>query len=204
VLTTVLDRTAGWPTPLVLAVAAVLLLAESGTLVGLLLPGTTLLVALGLWSAATGVPAAAPLAVAAAATVGGALRGWERGRRPGPVPPGRAWTRAEPWIRRLPPWPAASGTAGTSALLAAGHWASAARTLTPRAAGAAGVPLRVAGPTLAVSGTAWATTVVVLGRELGPRVVASAQWAPVAVLAVVAGAVLIKALLARRVPLTGS
>jgi membrane-associated protein len=203
VLTTLLDRTAEWPTPMVLTLAGLLLLAESGTLVGLLLPGTTLLVTLGWWSAAAGLPAVAPLGVATVATVGGALRGWRCGYRAHTVVPAGRWRdRSEPIVRRLEGWLAAPGGAG--AVLAAGHWASAARTLTPRVAGAAGVPLRVAGPAVAVSGTAWAGTLVVLGREVGPRVASTAQWVPLAVLPLLVGVLLLRGWSARLRTLTGS
>jgi membrane-associated protein len=203
VLTTLLDRTAEWPAPMVLTLAGLLLLAESGTLVGLLLPGTTLLVTLGWWSAAAGLPAVAPLGVAAVATVGGALRGWRCGYRARTVVPAGRWRdRSEPIVRRLEGWLAAPGGAG--AVLAAGHWASAARTLTPRVAGAAGVPLRVAGPAVAVSGTAWAGTLVVLGREVGPRVASTAQWVPLAVLPLLVGVLLLRGWSARLRTLTGS
>jgi membrane-associated protein len=50
VLNALLDAAATWPVPAVLAAAGALLVAESGTLVGLALPGATLLVALGVWS----------------------------------------------------------------------------------------------------------------------------------------------------------
>jgi membrane-associated protein len=197
VLTTLLDRTADWPAPVVLAAVGLLLLAESGTLAGLLLPGTTLLVTLGWWSAAAGLPLGAPLGVAAVATVGGALRGWRCGQRARTVLPAGPWReRSEPIVRRLESWLAAPG--GAVALLAAGHWASAARSLAPRVAGAAGVPLRSAGPALAASGTAWAGTLVLLGREVGPQVASTAQWAPLAVLPVVVGVLLLRRRLTRR------
>jgi membrane-associated protein len=201
VLTTLLDRTAEWPAPMVLTLAGLVLLIESGTLVGLLLPGTTLLVTLGWWSAAAGLPAVAPLGVAAVATVGGALQGWRCGRRARTVVPAGRWRdRSEPIVRRLEGWLAAPG--GAAAVLVAGHWASAARSLTPRVAGAAGVPLRAAAPALAVSGTAWALTLVLLGREVGPRVASTAQWVPLAVLPLVVGAVLLRGRLTRRRTLT--
>jgi hypothetical protein len=75
-----------WPEPLVLVAAAALLVAESGTLVGMALPGTTLLVALGLWShLAPGVLVPSIVAAAAGTVAGGtSWPGW-----PGPGRPGR-------------------------------------------------------------------------------------------------------------------
>jgi membrane protein DedA with SNARE-associated domain len=182
-LTAVLDVASGWPVPLVLVVATALLAIESGTLVGVLLPGTSILLALGLWSAVAGVAPWLVVLLAATGTVAGAHAGWWRGRRPsrsaviGP----RLRRRADAAARRL----GDQGTVSTIAVLAAGHWASAARALLPRFAGRAGVPYRIAGPTLATSGTAWATTLVLLGNRVGPDIAGRAGWV---VLAAVAGA----------------
>ena len=183
VLTDLLDRVAGWPAPLVLAAAGLLLLAESGTLVGLFLPGASTLVALGLWSGAAHAPVALAAAVAAAGTVTGALTGFLRGRRPSSA----RWLRgrAERTARQARRWLAEHGRPGAWLLLPAGHWVSGVRTVLPRLAGAAGVPLRIAVPALSVSGTGWAVTVVVLSRELGRRVATHAQWVAAVVVAVV-------------------
>jgi membrane-associated protein len=64
-------------------------------------------------------------------------------------------------------------------LLACGHWAAAARPVLPRVAGAAGVPYRTVGPALVVSGSGWATTLVLLGNRVGAFVVTTAAWVPV-------------------------
>ncbi|WP_220035853.1 hypothetical protein, partial [Modestobacter versicolor] len=68
-MSSVLDAVGSWPAGLVLAVAAVVLALESGVVFGVLLPGSTLLVALGVWSAASETPAVLPIAVAATASV---------------------------------------------------------------------------------------------------------------------------------------
>jgi membrane-associated protein len=198
VLTAVLDAVGALPVPAVLAVAAVLLVVESGTLVGMALPGTTLLVALGLWSRA--VPDALPAAVAvgAAATVTGAHLGWWRGRmRRGrghavepPTSRGRQAVHAR--AEQARGWLAGRGPVATAALLGCGHWAAAARPIMPRVAGGAGVPYRIAGPVLVVSGSVWATTLVLLGNRVGPHVVTHAGWAPIVVVVLLVGALTLR------------
>ena len=179
-LSDLLDRTAGWPAPLVLVAAALLLAAESGTLVGLFLPGVSTLVALGLWSSTSGTPVLLCAAVAAAGTVTGAFTGYQRGRRP--TAARRLRGRAAQTVQDAQHWLAEHGRPGAWLLLPAGHWVSGVRTVLPRLAAASGVPARVAVPALALSGTAWASTVVVLSRELGVRVATHAQWVAAAVL----------------------
>jgi membrane-associated protein len=184
VLTALLDAAAALPVPVVLGVAAALLVVESGTLVGMVLPGTTVLVALGLWSHA--VPGALPaaIAVAAPATVAGAHLGWWHGRT-GPIVraqlTGRLGLLVQTHAERARRWLAGRGPVATATLLACGHWAAAARPVMPRVAGGAGVPYRVVGPTVAVSGMAWAATLVLLGNRIGAHVLAHAGWLPVVV-----------------------
>ena len=202
-LTALLDAVGNWPAALVLAVAAVVLALESGVVFGVLLPGSTLLVALGLWSAASGTPAVLAIAVAASASVLGALAGWRRGHGRRVLTGGhrrlRAWV--DPAVRRARTWLAGQGPAGTAALLAVAHWAAVTRTLTPRVAGGAGVPLRLVAPVLALSGTAWVTTVVLLSRALGERVVTDAGWVPAVVLVLVLVVLLVRARTRHRGPL---
>ena len=179
-----LDRIGSWPTVLVLAVAAVVLTLESGVLLGLALPGSTTLVALGLWSSASGTDPVLPAGVAAVASVSGALLGWRHGYRRRAHPTRRLPARVDSVVQRVNGWLARQGPLGSSALLAGAHWVATARTLTPRVAGGAGVPLRLAGPVIAVSGTLWAGTVVLLTQAVGERVIDDASWAPAVVLAV--------------------
>jgi membrane-associated protein len=187
VLTAVLDAVSAWPVPVVLAVASALLIVESGSLVGILLPGTTLLVALGLWTLTA--PAALPpaVAVAAAATVTGAHLGWLRGRS-GAVSGRRAQAR----IQQASTWLAERGRPATAMLLACGHWAAAARPVLPRVAGAAGVPYRIVGPVLIVSGSGWAAALVLLGNRVGAFVVTTAAWVPILLLAVLVTALVVR------------
>ena len=191
-LTTLLDTAAGWPLPAVLIVGALLLVVESGTLVGVLLPGTSVVMALGLWSDAAGLPLAVVSGVAATATVAGAHLSWWQGRRrttgAGPFARPGTWglhLRIAAAVRRF----GQQGPAATTAVLAAGHWASAARAILPRVAGQSGVPYRLAVPALTVSGTAWATTLLLVGREVGPYVVTRAGWVLLVFVLVLAGVV---------------
>jgi membrane-associated protein len=190
VLTALLGLAAGWPAPAVLVIGAAVLVAESGTFAGVLLPGTSIVVALGLWSDAAGIPTGSVIAVAASATVAGAHLGWWRGARPAAAGcgPGRPVVaavrrRTAAAVRRF----GAQGPAATTVVLAAGHWASAARAVVPRVAGDSGVPYRLAGPALAVSGTAWATTLVLVGRTAGPYVITRGGWVLLAVVLVLIG-----------------
>jgi len=188
VLTALLDVVGSGPAALVLAVAAVVLALESGVVPGVLLPGSTTLVVLGVWSAASDTPAVLPVAVAAAASVTGALAGWWRGHSRRSLRGGhrRLRARVDPVVRRARTWLTTQGRLGTVGVLAVAHWVAVTRTLVPRVAGGAGIPLRVAGPVIVLSGTAWATTVVLLARALGQRVADDAGWAPAVVLAVLA------------------
>jgi membrane-associated protein len=190
VLTAVLAAAGALPAPAVLAVAAVLLVVESGTPVGMFLPGTTLLVALGLWVHI--VPEALPAApvVAAASTVAGAHIGWWRSRNR--TDRGR-WPALDTRAEQARGWLAGRGPLATAGLLFCGHWAAAARPIMPRVAGGAGVPYRIAGPALVVSGSAWATTLVLLGNGVGPHVLTHAGWAPVVVVVLLIGALTLQA-----------
>ena len=196
----VLEQIGSWPGWLVLTAAAVVLALESGVVVGVMLPGATTLAALGLWSSASDTHPVLPVAVAAVASVGGALAGWRRGhrRRGSTTAHGRLRARVEPAVRRTRDWLGRQGSLGAAALLAGAHWVAVARTLVPRVAGGAGVPLRLAGPVLVVSGTAWATTVVLLSRALGERVATDAGWVPAVVLAVLLAALAGRSALAAR------
>ena len=53
-LSALLDEVGNWPAVVVLVGAAVVLALESGVVAGVVLPGSTTLVALGIWSAASG------------------------------------------------------------------------------------------------------------------------------------------------------
>ena len=194
-LTTLLDAAAELPALAVFAVAAVLLVIESGTLAGMALPGTTLLVALGLWAHLVPDALPAALTVAAAATVTGAHLAWWRGRTGSSRVPCAVVRAHAEQARR---WLSGRGPVATAALLACGHWAAAARVIMPRVAGGAGVPYRIAGPALAVSGSAWAMTLVLLGNRVGPHVLTHAAWVPVVVVVLLIGTLAVRARRAAR------
>jgi membrane-associated protein len=200
VLTALLDAAASWPVPVVLAVSGALLVVESGTLFGVVLPGTTMLVALGLWSLTAPHALAFAVVAAAAATVAGAHVGWLRGRAGAPF--GRARGRfgrlAETRAQHAGTWLTERGRPATATLIACGHWAAAARPLLPRLAGAAGVPYRTVGPVLMVSGSGWAATLVLLGNRVGALVVTTAAWVPILVVALLVAALLLRSHAARR------
>ncbi|WP_138733215.1 hypothetical protein [Modestobacter excelsi] len=186
-LTTLLDAVGSWPAAVVLAVGAAVLFLETGVVLGVLLPGTTTLVVLGLWSAAADTGAVLPIAVAAPASAAGALVGWSRGHRRQDVAPAghrRLRARVDPVVRRARRWLAAQGPLGAGLLVVGAHWVAVTRTLTPRVAGGAGVPLRLAGPAIVVSATAWATTFVLLARSLGAQVAGDVGWVTAGVLVV--------------------
>lgn len=204
-----LDAVASLPAPLALLVAALVLVAESGTLVGIFLPGTTLLVALGLWSHTAADALLPAIAVAATATVTGAHVSRWRGRShqdglpPASDSPG-VWGQRVVQARavRAERWLAGRGPAATAALLACGHWAAAARPLTPRIAGGAGVPYRIAGPAMVLSGTAWAATFVLLGNRVGAHVLTHGTWVPVVLVVLLIGVLTLRS--RRRSVATGS
>jgi membrane-associated protein len=180
------DAVGSWPAAVVLAVGAVVLFLETGVVLGVLLPGTSTLVVLGLWSGAADTSAVLPIAVAATASTGGALLGWSRGHRRQELTPtghGRLRARIDPAVRQARRWLAAQGQLGTGLLVVGAHWVAVTRTLTPRVAGRAGVPLRLAGPAIAVSATAWSTTFVLLAHALGAQVADDVGWVTAVVLA---------------------
>jgi membrane-associated protein len=195
VLTALLDTVVNWPPAAVLVVAGMVLVVESGTLVGVALPGTTLLVALGLWSHIRPDALVPAIAISAAATVTGAHVGWWRGRSGRGVPAlggdGRHRLVIRAGAARAHRWLAGHGPVATAALLACGHWAAAARPLLPRVAGGAGVPYRIAGAPLMLTGTAWATTLVLLGNQVGPHVLTQVGAVPLGVVALLIGALVL-------------
>jgi membrane-associated protein len=199
VLTTALGVAGGWPVPVVLMIAGMLLVVESGTLIGIVIPGTTVLVALGLWSHAAPQALGPGILIAAVATVTGAHFGWWRGRAGASVgyssagllgrPRQFAATRAA----QAGHWLTERGPVATTVVLACAHWASAARPAMPRMAGAAGVPYMQVGPVLIVSGSAWAATIVLLANRVGALVLTSAAAVPIVVVVLVIGSLILHA-----------
>jgi membrane-associated protein len=162
----------GWlkvlPAWAVLLLAALCIAAETGLLVGFVLPGASAVLALGLL-AHQGVVAPLPAAVtAAAAAVAGAQTGYWLGRRRH-LPTSSALRgptqRAVALFGRLGP-----------AAVCLGQWTVGVRTLTPRLAGRSGMPYhrfaRYSAPTAAT----WGAGLVVLGARTGDLSATLLRW----------------------------
>ena len=155
----------GW---LVLVAAALLIAAETSLLVGMVLPGASAVLALGLL-AHQGTVSPLPAAVtAAAAAVVGTHAGYWVGRCRG-LPTGsalrRPTLRAVGLFQRLGP-----------AAVCLGQWTVGVRTLTPRLAGCSGMPYhrfaRYSAPTAAT----WGATLVLLGTLSGGYSAPVLRW----------------------------
>lgn len=174
------------------ALLAVLVLAESGILLGFFLPGDTVLLAAGLLSGPRGVLSLPVLlAVVLAAAVSGDALGYATGRRAGPALFGRRAGRV------LNPQTLARASAfylryGALAVIAA-RWIPWVRTFTPLMAGAARMPygrFLLANVTGAVT---WGATLLVLGHlaARAPGLRSGASYVAVGVV-LVAGALAVR------------
>lgn len=149
------------PAPLVLVLIGLAVTAESALLFGLVLPGSTLLLTLGLVTRLGEVLLSAAIAVAIAAAVLGGQLAYLRGRHhTGKTrPAGRLHAtieRAESMVARHGVWS-----------IAIAQWIAGLRTFTPRLAGRARVPYRVFGLTQVTVATVWAASFVSLGHFAG-------------------------------------
>ncbi|WP_436771899.1 DedA family protein [Yinghuangia sp. YIM S09857] len=149
------------PAPLVLLVVGLAVTAESALLFGLVLPGSTLLLTLGLVTRLGEVPLSAAMPVAIAAAVLGGQLAYLRGRHHAgrARPAGRLHAtieRAESMVARHGVWS-----------IAIAQWIAGLRTFTPRLAGRARVPYRVFGMTQVVVAAIWASSFVSLGHFAG-------------------------------------
>ncbi|WP_067137018.1 DedA family protein [Microtetraspora malaysiensis] len=151
--------------PLLLAVAWLLLTAEAGLLVGVALPGTSVLVALGYFAHLGVVPLGGAIGVAACAAVTGTQISYLWGRRREGAPsfhrfaPGR-WDRPRELLGRHGRW-----------AVVAAQWFGSARTLTPRLAGWAGMPYRTFATASLPTACAWAATLVTVSYHVAPEIV---------------------------------
>ncbi|WP_067169586.1 DedA family protein [Microtetraspora niveoalba] len=151
--------------PLLLAAAWVLLVAEAGLLIGVALPGTSVLVALGYFAHLGVVPLGGAVGVAASAAVTGAQISYLWGRRREGAPtfhrfaPGR-WDRPRELLGRHGRW-----------AVVAGQWFGSARTLTPRLAAWAGMPYPTFVSASLPTACAWAATLVILSDRVAPELV---------------------------------
>ncbi|CAN5314179.1 hypothetical protein BH24ACT9_BH24ACT9_05220 [soil metagenome] len=159
------------PGPLLLGVVSIMLAAESGMLIGVVLPGSTLLLSLGLLVSLGMVPLAAALITALAATVVGSQLGFLRARHGrsrssagGAGPTGSPLSRqlrrtvgnVEPALHRR-----TARTAGAARLVGG------LRTITPRVAGGMEVSYRQFAVGDVIAATIWAPSLVLLGYFAG-------------------------------------
>ncbi|MGL4176073.1 MAG: DedA family protein [Dermatophilaceae bacterium] len=177
------------PVWVVVAVLATSLLLETGLLVGMVLPGTTAALALGVLSGSSLVPLAVCLAVGAAAAVAGTQLGFLGGRRSdahqGRPALGRFGEsrrhRAAELVRRrgLVAVPLAQMVVG-------------ARTLAPRVMAHGGVPWLRYGAVGVPAAALWAVALVATGHLAGASIevvtarIAQAGWWALAAVAVAA------------------
>lgn len=134
------------PTPVVPALAASLLVAESALLAGVVLPGASAVLALGVLARVGFVPPAAAVLAAALGAITGQQIAYLRGAPSVPARLRGLARRAERALR----------DGGLPAVCAA-QWVVGMRTVAPRLASTAGVPYRRFAPASAANATVWAT-----------------------------------------------
>lgn len=148
-----------------MALPAVILFAQTGLLLGVFLPGNSLVVLVGLLAGATGLPLPLTMAILlGAATVGDSL-GFHWGRRLGPVLERRGgvlWIRRH-HLRRTHDFYERRG-AWAAAL---GRWVPVARTFFPLGAGVAGMPYRRFVPFNLLGNAVWISVLTLVGYFLG-------------------------------------
>jgi membrane-associated protein len=157
-----IESLAGLPGPLVLVIAAVMLAAESGLIVGVVLPGATVPFGLGLLSRLGVVEFAAAVLTVAGATLVGSQLSFLRARRRDPWG-FRLLRRAKPMLKRA----TALLTRHPGTGIAAGRMVGGVRTLVPVVAARAGVRHRrfTAGDVPAA--LVWSGALVTLGHVAG-------------------------------------
>ena len=182
------DLLTGLPGPLLLLAIALLVVAEAALVVGVVLPGSSALLSLGVFSDNGVVPLPAALVAGTVAALIGSNLSFAAGRyRPGALS-SRWLTGAKGRRARL-----VLGRYGGSAVLV-GQWVVGARTLTPRFAAAAGLSYRRFLPWNLPSAAVWGVAWVAVGYGASE---AYQRWSWLAaVVAVVLVAVLL--LLGRR------
>lgn len=161
-LTDVLSALPAWPLAVLLAVSV---LAESGTVVGMLLPGTTAVIGLGVLAGVGAVPPPVVYVLAVVAAVAGAALGWRSGRdggesvrtsRLGARVGESRWALADDLLDRR----------GASAVVLA-QFVVVARTLVPRLVGMSGTPFRRFALASVPAATTWAVALTALGHLAG-------------------------------------
>lgn len=157
------ESLAGLPGPLVLIITAVLLTAESGLVIGVVLPGATVPLGLGLLSRLGVVEFASAVLTVAAATLLGSQLAFLAARRHDPAGFGVLRRRARPLLTRAVVLLRRHPVTG----VAAGRLVGGVRTLVPVVAARAGMRYRrfTAGDVPAALG--WAGLLVTLGHVAG-------------------------------------
>lgn len=164
VMPTIASLLGAFPAQLVLVVAAIMLAAESGLLIGVILPGASVAMALGLFARGGAFPLYAAIIVAVLATISGSQYGFFRGRQ--------ATSRLTRWVERK------VGADRERRLLdgirtrarwavGAAHCVAVVRTLVPRLSGRADVPHFRFTAADSVGAIVWAGGVTTLGYLAG-------------------------------------
>ena len=177
------DLLSGLPGPLFVLVVAAFVVAEAALVIGVVLPGSSALLTLGVVSDNGLVPLPVALAVGTVAALVGSNLSYAAGRyRPGAL--SSRWLSGAKGRRAR----AVLSHFGGSAVLV-GQWVVGARTLTPRFAAAAGLPYRRFLPWNLPSAAVWGLVWVAVGYGASE---AYQQWSW---LAAVVSVVLLAALL---------
>ncbi|RRO12914.1 hypothetical protein EIL87_24905 [Saccharopolyspora rhizosphaerae] len=154
---------AGFPGLLALAIAAVVLFAESGLLIGVVLPGSGTVLALG-WLAGNGaLPVWAAALVASAATIAGCQHGYFRGAHPGALNRRLVERVGEARLARIES--ALDGRAGPTTALC--QCFAVVRTLVPRLAARCGMRRLHFTACNTPVGICWGTGLTLLGAFSG-------------------------------------
>lgn len=145
------------PPAAVLITSAGLITAETALLIGVVLPGSSAVLALGVLARAGVVsPLIAAGAAAGAAVLGGQLA-YVRGRRGGSRTPRRLYRPRQRAVRLL----RAAGPVG----LCLCQWLAGARTVAPRLAASAGIGYPTFAAASVPTATVWASTLVLVGYQ---------------------------------------
>jgi membrane protein DedA with SNARE-associated domain len=149
------------PTPLLLLVAGFLVVIEAALVIGVVLPGASALLTLGLITESGLVPLPFALVTGSVSALVGSSLAFASGRmRPAAL--SNRWL-ASPRAAMAKTLLARFG--GAAVLL--GQWVVGARTLTPRLAAAAGLPYRRFAPWNMPSAAVWGSVMVLLGYAAG-------------------------------------
>ena len=157
------ESLAGLPAPLVLVIAAAVLAAESGLVVGIVLPGATTALGLGLLSRLGVVEFAGALLTVATATLLGSQLAFLAARRRDPAGFGLVRRRAGPLLNRAAKLLARRPVVG----VATGRLVGGVRTVVPVLAAQAGTHYRRFAAGDVPAALAWAGLLVSLGHVAG-------------------------------------